>query len=69
MQSLLACIHATSGPSSLILLAYYKRFAQAGEQFWKLLPDYFEFKKIPETSFGAKAQPDNLGLFKLTWKT
>ncbi len=68
MQSLLECIHATSGPLSTILLAYYKRFAQAGEQFWKLLPDYFDFEKIPEATFGAKAQPDNLGLFKLTWK-
>ncbi|DBA97407.1 hypothetical protein WJX77_010391 [Trebouxia sp. C0004] len=68
MQSLLECIHATSGPSSLILLAYYKRFAQAGEQFWKLLPDYFDFEKILEATFGAKAQPENLGLFKLTWK-
>ncbi len=68
MQSLLVCIHTTSGPSSLILLAYYKRFAQAGETFWKLLPDYFDFEKIPEATFGAKAQPDNLGLFKLTWK-
>jgi hypothetical protein len=68
MQSLLECIHTTSGPSSLILLAYYKRFAQAGETFWKLLPDYFDFEKIPEASFGAKAQPDNLGLFRLTWK-
>ena len=68
MQSLLECIHAVSGPSSTILLAYYKRFAQAGERFWRLLPQYFEFEKIPETIFGAKAQPDNLGLFRLTWK-
>ena len=68
MQSLLECIHAVSGPSSTILLAYYKRFAPADEQFWKLIPRYFEFEKIPEATFGAKAQPDNLGIFRLTWK-
>ena len=65
MQSLLDCIHAVSSPSSTILLAYYKRFAEAGEQFWKLLPEYFDFEKIPERTFGAKPQPETLGIFSL----
>lgn len=68
MQPLLECIRRVSTPASTILLAKYKRFAPASEQFWKLLPDYFDFTKVPEADFGAKPQEDCIGVFKLVWR-
>ena len=65
---MLECIRSVSTPTSTIFLAKYKRFAPASEQFWKLLPDYFKCEKVPESAFGAKAQEDCIGIFKLTWK-
>ena len=58
------CIQAVSSPSSIILFAKYKRFAPATQQFWKLLPQYFDVEKIPEASFGSPPQEDVIGIFQ-----
>lgn len=69
MQPLFECIQTMSTAASTILLAKYKRFAPASEQFWKLLPDFFDVTKIPEADFGAKPQEDCIGIFKLMCKS
>ena len=66
MEPLLKCIQAVSSPSSTIVFAKYKRFAPATKVFWELLPEYFEFEKIPEADYGSPAQEDVIGLFRLT---
>lgn len=68
MEPLLKCIHAVSSSSSIILFAKYKRFAPATKRFWELLPQFFDFEKIPETSYGSPAQEDAIGIFRLTRK-
>lgn len=68
MEPLLKCIHAVSSSSSIILFAKYKRFAPATKRFWELLPQFFGFEKIPETSYGSSAQEDAIGIFRLTHK-
>ena len=68
MQALLECMHQVSGLSSTVLLAHYKRFAEASERFWELLPNYFACEKVPEGSYGAKSQPEHVGIFMLTRK-
>lgn len=65
MEPLLKCMHTVSSPSSMVLLAHYKRFAEASERFWHVLPKYFSHEKISEASYGVKDQPDNIGLFVL----
>ena len=69
MQPLLECIQMVSTAASTILLAKYKRFAPASEQFWKLLPNFFDVTKIPEADFGARPQEDCIGIFKLVRKS
>ena len=65
MQPLLECMHRLCRDDTLVILAYYKRSASAAHVFWSLLPQFFTYVKIPEASFGASAQPDDVGLFRL----
>ena len=65
MQPLLECMHKLSSDGTFVILAYYERSASAAQEFWSLLPQFFNAVKIPEASFGASAQPDNVGLFQL----
>lgn len=65
MEDLLQCMHDLSSQQTLVLFAYYERSAVAGKAFWDLLPEYFCCQKIPESTYGARPHPDNLGIFEL----
>lgn len=65
MEPLVQCMHKLCSQKSTVLLAYYERSKAAGAVFWKLLPNFFTFQKVPEASFGAGAHPDHVGLFLL----
>ena len=65
MKPLLQCMQQLSSRDTIVLLAYYERSATAARVFWDLLPAYFSCTKIPESSFGARLQSNDVGLFKL----